>query len=315
MNKVFNYILALLFFVIAALEGATLSAETKTIPVQTAIPEALKELGVLFDKGRYKELIKRAAKISAHQKRNSYPGYLAYLKGLVFQKLGDHNRALASLQKAHSIRPSNSDFSLALARTLMALGQNKQAAEILKESIWFSRFKIETPERAYLMLGEYYSSIDDTARAEEMLKKALSGSETSVQAALRLTQLYAANGNIEAALGILRAATAKNPDNPELKIKLARNLLRNVNRDTEQAKISEALKLSSSVIKTDGIPIRLASEARALYIKSLLESGDLATAEKELQSSAQKGISSEELNRLKAQLEIEKKAKRSTHDS
>ena len=115
--------------------------------------------------------------------------------------------ALAELQRAHRLDPTNPSVAGLLSRLLMARGRTKEGVELLERFVG-SR----SPESEYIALARGYSDLGQTERALEVLDRAaeLEGPTENIITA-KASVLFAA-GDSTAALGVYEGILDENPE-------------------------------------------------------------------------------------------------------
>jgi tetratricopeptide (TPR) repeat protein len=136
----------------------------------------------------------------------------AFLMGLSHFRLNDYASAASSLQRAWSLRRSNSDTLYFLAVSLYQLGEKQRAYQLLEEALWFSRYGFVPPETILERLAVVSQAEEQTDLAIGHLKKAINQNPAYIPARVLLGTLLQAQGDSAQAQAHLAAALTKQPE-------------------------------------------------------------------------------------------------------
>lgn len=129
-----------------------------------------------------------------------------YLLGEVYLQSGDWLSARKELQRAKELGWSDSAVQPALARALLALGENAQVREIDAKSL--------TPEaEARVLAAQAAAALNqgDSWEAQGLIDKALARAPDSSEVQLASARIQAGQGDFEAALATLEQLRARDP--------------------------------------------------------------------------------------------------------
>lgn len=233
------------------------------------------------------------------------------LEGLSLQEQSQHQAAILSFKAGLKLRGANSDLLYLIAESELALALLPNARQSVQEALWFSRFEIVPKERAYYLLGMIEKTAELPLQAIAALKLALAQNAAYQPARMTLGEVYLSSGQKAEAIAIYREALAKEQENANLKLSLAKALLLNPNRATNKRELKEAEDLVSQVMQSKDTDIAL-KDARPVYIRALIENGNIAKASQSLTLALKKDPNNLELKKLSEQIILEKSANQQT---
>ncbi len=228
------------------------------------------------------------------------------LKALVLKAKGESNQALALLDKAIALTPGSAEVHLEKAHVLNALGKKDEAIDAYKDAIWFRRIG-GVIDSAHLELAKLYLEKDLKPEARVELQSALASNPSDVVALRMLSNLELQAGNKAAGVKALRDALSANPTSPELKIELAKAILMQTDRLSDQGDLKEVNVLAEELLSASADQ-SIKREATLLLINSDIMLGSLDLAEKQLVELARINSKDPEIPRLKKQIAIERAA-------
>ncbi|MDR3634118.1 MAG: tetratricopeptide repeat protein [Isosphaeraceae bacterium] len=116
--------------------------------------------------GRWDEA---AALYEAILARDEANGLALHLLGVVYHRRGDHERAIALLELAASLRPDDAAIPSSLAEVCLALGRHERAAEQARQALWLGP---DDPKTLYV-LGLALHALRGFDEAVAMLRQAV----------------------------------------------------------------------------------------------------------------------------------------------
>lgn len=125
-------------------------------------------------------------------------------------RLGDLDRAQASLERLHRIHPHDPELRTRYAEVLLAAGDSREAARQLEPVV--DRFPRQV--RAALRLAEIRRQQGDLRRARDLFGRVLAADPGQPLALLRAGQLALEEGDPRASVQPLRRLVLCRPDNP-----------------------------------------------------------------------------------------------------
>jgi GWxTD domain-containing protein len=146
----------------------------------------------------------------------SHPAY-SYAVGRQYFNQGRFDQALAPLERAHAGQPNSEDYALALARLYLLLGENGKAKETLAP---FSASPDASYE-VYVSLGQAHQRLGEFDEAIAVFNRALSRFGTNTSLLNALGESYYGRGDLEEALAAWTRSLSINPDQEEIKQKVA----------------------------------------------------------------------------------------------
>ncbi len=201
------------------------------------------------------------------------PGH--YQLALCDIKLGRFGEALSELRKTIDVDPANRDARIKLIQFLILAKQNEEAkkhidyllkknssdveALVLKSTLDIKNGKLDDaiatlkkankvdPQKrnVYMALANAYADKKEYAKAEKVIKKAISVSKTpkeKLQAQLMLAKLYTVNGMKDKAKNVLLNAKRENPKAMEPVISLVQFYLKNNDTSAALAELDQAIE-------------------------------------------------------------------------
>ena len=216
-------------------EGALLTLETllEKVPDNEAAQQAIAK--IQFSSRDWNALGDTAERI--RKTRPAHPlGY--YLNGLVLQRQGDQEGAVADFEKALEISPKAVEPMIALARSQLALGKADEAAASARKVL------DDNPNNvvALNLLADVYAVSGETGKARAAYEEAIRFHPKSPRAYGRLAQMEEAQGNAEVAAAVLERGAAATNRNAALVFQTAVVLERSGDFTAAIAKYEEVLK-------------------------------------------------------------------------
>ena len=284
-------------------------------------PEDLSPVIKAINSGNYENALKEIEALAPVIKTNKKgkkkiitkdvpPEKKKYLKGIALLKLGKFAEAKQALKESLALRGSNGDTVAELAFANLALGEYDKALQNFKEALWLDNMKEHSPADIYYQIGFIYQSKDDTEVATENYKKALDINNTHIMSSIKLAELSFANGEKKRAVKLLRHLCEKGIATNEAKRLLATMLLTNVDPLIDGSDIKYALEIIKPIFESSNKDTHYKDPAFPVYIKALLLSDELNTAEEEIQLALKKDKNNPNLQRLIQQIELEKSAQK-----
>ncbi len=217
------------------MEGASVILERllAQVPDNTVAQDALARIQLSEqDWGAMEKTAERILSI-----RPEHPlGY--YFKGLILQRKGQLEESVVQFEKALDKRPNALDPALALARSQVALGQPEKAVKGLKQLL-----EIAPGSTAALnLLGQVYASMERFPDAKAQFERVIASDRTSPIAYVRLAEVQAQWGDIDAAIKTLRAGVEATERNAFLVFRLGMMLQEAGQYDPAEAAYEEVLK-------------------------------------------------------------------------
>ncbi|NIM58189.1 MAG: sulfatase-like hydrolase/transferase, partial [Candidatus Aminicenantes bacterium] len=168
---------------------------TKALPESIPLHDGLAKTSVQM--GKYQEALKECEAILILN--DKYFNAIS-LAGLVYNRLGENEKAIEYLQRAARIEPENKLLLLDYARVLATSGRAEEAIDV------YSSLKVHYPKdfRIYQNLGITYGNTGDLEKSIENLKKSIELRPTAL-AFFNLGVALEKIGRIEEAFGYLKA--------------------------------------------------------------------------------------------------------------
>jgi tetratricopeptide (TPR) repeat protein len=182
---------------------------------------------VLTDRGASARALQVAAE-GTHAFPDSYQLFLT--KAAAEMKLRYFSQAVNTGQRAVELH-SSAETKRELALAEWRAGNRKQASSDFEETLRHFPRDTGTYE-AYGTLLLEDGSPESKARAIELLKKAITGDDSSVEARYQLANIELADGHFQPAFQYLERAIRMNPDDSRLHFAMAR-IYRRLGRDSE----------------------------------------------------------------------------------
>jgi len=175
---------------------------TKALPESIPLHDGLAKTSVQM--GKYQEALNECEAMLTLNDR--YFNAIS-LAGLVYNRLGQNEKAIEYLQRAARIEPENKLLLLDYARVLATSGRAEEAIDV------YSRLKVHYPKdfRIYQNLGITYGNTGDFEKSIENLKKAIELHPTAL-AFFNLGVALEKTGRIEEAVRYLKAYLRTTPE-------------------------------------------------------------------------------------------------------
>ncbi|NLF25985.1 MAG: tetratricopeptide repeat protein [Deltaproteobacteria bacterium] len=301
----------LLLFAATCCQAQTPPSHTNneiTLPEREAFPATLQNAFDLFKAGKQDQTLAELRRLKSTKEGRKVPDSLFLLEGLVYQKRGEDEKAAKAFENSLFYRGSNSDVIYQLALIRKHQNQIDEAKRCLKEAIWFNRFVTEKREAALFQLGVLHELSDQKADAEKAFRTALQTNPNYLPAKAKLADLVFESGDQNAAIAMLRQAINKDPENLQLKIKLAGALLSGADRTLNEKDVEESLSLTTAIAAKIPPQDLATNPVFPLHLRALVANDKLPQAEKLLEQALTKAPNDPQLATLKKQLEIEKTA-------
>lgn len=270
-------------------------------------PEYLADSLEDFQQKKYRDILADLKKYKKQKKPPPAFDKLFLLEGLIYKELNQFDNAKKALIESLKLRAANSDTLYLLAISEHHLGDSKSALGRMEEALWFNKHNIFPAELIKIKLAILYRELEMPEKASEVLKT-IPASQNS-DGLLMLADLQLTEGKKADAIATLKKLVSNQPDNPDAKIALANALLTETDRTFGKKAISEGTELISSVYLSDSSSYYIKHKAFPVYIRSLVENGELSKAESELKQALNKEPNNPEYQKLQSQLDIEKTAK------
>lgn len=271
-------------------------------------PELFSEPVRLFNDGSYEAALKRLQQIEQTGQAAKELDRLYFLRGLCLTFLRQYVPAESAYTSSITERSSNSDVIYFQGLNRLANGKPDSAIEAFNEALWFGKLTLVKPEDVYYRIAEIYLEADQALKAEETLQQAISANQGYVPARRKLSELLIEQGKRAEAIAMLRQATASEPDNPEVKLDLAKRLLVAANKLLDKGDIEEAKAITEGLLKDKDDSAKFQDPAFPVYLTALLRTGELELAEKSLTRALKANPNDAELQRVKRQLNVEQQA-------
>ena len=144
------------------------------------------------------KLSKKEAKLQETQLKGSR----YFIEGEKALVLGDLDKALFYLKKAHEFSPEEPAISYKIAEVMVRANQPEKALPFAEESA------LADPENKYyaLMVAEIYTNLNQPLKAAEILDRLTSDTEKNQQYNLDLASIYLQSGEFDKALVVLDRA-------------------------------------------------------------------------------------------------------------
>jgi tetratricopeptide (TPR) repeat protein len=256
----------------------------------------------VIDNNLTNKAIKQTRKISSKESNKVF-----FLRAICLANLKKYQEALPEIDSFLSLHPSSTEGLYIKAIILRNSGKLTEALSTMEEAQFFGRASFVTPSMLYLEKASIYLLQELKEKAVAELGLALSSNPNASIYTL-LGQIYFAKSDKANALLNFRQAVNLAPQNKNSLLFLARTLLINPSRITGKREIEEANHISSELIKDPTITKNDLYIANEVYIKSLIELGELNKARAHLKPLIKARPQDIIFQSLRDQIDIEERA-------
>ncbi len=191
---------------------------------------------------------------------------LHYMSGVVFERRGRLDSALAAFTKARQLRPSDADYLLAEAECLVELDRSGQALSLIEEH----RGRIDRGATAAYLAGRIAAMLGDRVEAVAHYREALAGLGSNRTVAEELGLTLAGLGRYEEAITLLGPVVEDPHGRPDAGA--LRRALANCHLAMNDASAAQRVLADYARSHPSDVPAQL------LLIKASLAAGDEITA-------------------------------------